>query len=106
MTRLPDSVDSRAQVEALLRVLRRYADGPLAPVLSHEIEELAVGGRQGLPAFEEGSTQRQIAAVLVAIHEQLAALVLDLQLEIGAARLDASRWAEDVTPDQFGGESW
>jgi hypothetical protein len=103
---LPDHVNSTAQVEALLRILRRYADSPMAPLLSHALMELADEGREGLPAFEEGSQERHVEAVLVAVFDKLALLLLDLRLEIGSTRLEAAKWVDEISPDDFGGSSW
>jgi hypothetical protein len=103
---LPEHVDSAAQVAALLRLLHRYADSPMGVALSDALNELAEGEREGLSAFEEGSEARHLEAVLSAIHTKLAVVVLDLRLEIGSARLDGAKWADGVTPDDFGGESW
>jgi hypothetical protein len=103
---LPEHVDSAGQVDALLRILRRYADSSLGRRLSDAFNELAEGGREGLPAFEAGSEERHVEAVLVAVHQKLSLIVLDLALEIGSARLDAAKWVDDIAPEDFGGESW
>jgi hypothetical protein len=100
---LPESVDSTAQVEALLRVLRRYADSGVGQKLAATFADLGEGEAAGLVAFEEGSNERIVESVLAAVHQKLALIVLDLQLEIGSTRLDAAKWAEDLSPDDFGG---
>ena len=53
-------------------------------------------------AFEPGSWERCSEAVLVAVHQQLSLIVLDLMLEIGAERLEARRWLENIDPGDFG----
>ena len=90
------------QVEQLLRILRRYADSPIGQSLSASFSELANQGQAGLVAFEPGSWERCSEAVLVAVHQQLSLIVLDLMLEIGAERLEARRWLENIDPGDFG----
>lgn len=101
----PD-IDSAATLDGLMRVLRRYADSPHGEKLGEKFAAWAEQGRAGLVAFEEGSEERHLEAVLVAIHQKLALLVMDLRIELGAERLEARRWLEDIDPTDFGGSEW
>lgn len=101
-----EGIDSAEQVASLLRLLRRYADSAHGDALVAALRDLHDSGAAGLAAFEEGSPERHVEAVLVAIHQKLALLVMDLRLEIGHARLDAAEVLRDVTPEDFGGEPW
>lgn len=92
------------EVDKLLRILRRYADSRVGPMLTAALAELAESGTGGLVAYEPGSDERIVESVLVGIHQQLALIVADLHLEIGTTRLDAREWLDDLSPDDFGGE--
>ena len=94
---------SQDTLDRLMRVLRRYGDSPLCEKLSKLFADMAEQGEAGMVAFEPGSPERQVEAVVVVIHRKLALLLLDLRLEIGCTRLDALEWLEDVDPDDFGG---
>lgn len=93
-------------VEHLLRILRRYADSSIGPLLVKELRELSECGRAGLVALEVGSDERIADSVLAAVHMKLAEIVDELYLEIGTARVDARKWLEGVDPSDFDGESW
>lgn len=93
---------SDERVAYLLRVLRKYADSRLGPQLSDAFAEIGKGEEAGLVAFEEGSDERIIESVCAGVHGILAALVTDLYVELGTARLEARRALEDIDPDDFG----
>jgi hypothetical protein len=97
------NTDAEETLASLLRVLRRYADSALCTKLSKEFADMAEQGRAGLVAFDPGSHERHVEAIVVTIHQKLSLLLLDLRLEIGSARLDAREWLDDVSPDDFGG---
>jgi hypothetical protein len=101
-----DDIDSAATLDGLMRVLRRYADSPIAEKLSEEFAALAKEGIAGLVAFEEGSHERIVESVLAGVHQKLALLVLDLNIELGTARLEARRQLDDIDPSDFGGTPW
>lgn len=96
------STDAEETLAGLLRVLRRYADSDLCERLSGEFADMAEQGTAGLVAFEPGSQERQVEAVVVAVHQKLALLLLDLRLEIGGTRLVAREWLDGASPDDFG----
>ncbi len=98
--------DSAAEVEAhLLRILRRYSGGGFARKLATALNELAEGEKAGLVAFDEGSDERQVEAVLAMLHSRLADLVLHFGIEIGTAVIEAREWLDDADPGDFGANS-
>jgi hypothetical protein len=100
-----EATTSEAMTQHLLRVLRKYADSRLGPQLAAAFKELGEGEAAGLPAFEVGSDERIVESVLAGAHGILASLVDALFLELGREWMEAERWLDDATPDDFGSPS-
>jgi hypothetical protein len=100
-----EATTSAETLAGLMRLLRKYADSAIGERLSKEFADMAEQGRAGLVAFEPGSEERHVEAVMIAVHQKLSLLLLDLWLELGTARLEGRGWLDDATPDDFGSPS-